>query len=1591
MRQLACALASRHYLLFLFVYGGGVNSPLHAQSFCGSIARDSSLLLQQALQSGEQLFYDRFGNVYAEQELAISHYPNALRSDCNSGYYTLSFVGNWELNEVATICAVFNYLSTLINPADPDQMPPIEILVKKEAIGPGVAGTGTPFFEAVCGIGDSRILAQLNDPYFEPYPIGFFVGEMTIDTRDWHTLDEDLPIIEPTDSPVDPNYLDLYTVALHEALHILGFASRIQMDGDALDGFYSRWDSFLFSVPENADILLPDPDPAPDEPECCDRHAFNADDFPYMPTPFANGCNLQLAFRDNDGNIVAPVNVGNYFDFDDTDGANLFLNKLSHLDRSCSDELSLPLADYVMHPGVVVGEDRRILTDAEKTILCQLGYHVNYDIGGTTEECVQECEVFTNPDGYTLFLLGEPNATLTIPLSGILNDVAGILNNDVVPEGASISFDFDCGFSQGLTFAFNGSTQQLSVTADANETGLYSFCYTVSSCDGICRAERITLLVRNQPIEIECNDPECNILCFGDFEDFFDDADNSSGDNYFYQFGGVVPSFQFSESGGNSPDIQKINGNNILHLGKGCPDCHWESVYLPLSDPIADGCEVTVTFNASAWHSDGTPTYNPALSFFALSGQPCEAFPFAAINCVSSETSFCGLSAANMTGGCGQAILFDYPAMPQYSFTWTNNTGQDMTNILLTIAHAGDFNLSVQSYIDNINVFLKCQDQIHVQAADQIICSDTHVTIPYEICYLPEDGTSPPNESITVTIDANIEDLPGISVNSGGVFEGNGQATVIFNPAEQPCPTIDLSLYVADAFVNNTQVTIALEAWNTAGLCTFGASSGMEVVLTIEDCEEPDPELTCLEAFIFTVKPTDLNVVPLIEHGVSRPSYMVAANATWTQGIGNNPFNAISTLAFNTDLVVPAGVTLTIDNMELRFAPSRRILVQPGGWLKINNGMLDGVCETMWQGIQVQGLGINTAPTPTNPVGRLTLTDGEVRNALFGVAVMNLAQLNTNAIAAFDWIPDNPYTNISSLVMPILWQTPARNTAGGQISVTGTDFIDCFQGINLSWSRHLNYSITNAEFLQQAANLQFPFDNPAGRAEAGISVLWANKVLVSGCHFDGPKYGVRANDALTLAVSSCHLENNLTGVSARQILSSMEQSNALKGNHFDNCQLAVQTDGMDFNAIGGNFVNANGNSQNIYATSAGFYLRGSNTKATNNQIHRTDFGIILNQSDLEGTAIYGNLVNNSKQAVVVEGDNGSAEFKCNHLLDYTIAGLDLRPFAPSNGILPQQGDCLIDEPAANTFIPGLASGSFDIRLSPSLPSGEAVQDLLYHDVNASLLTIDDFSPVGNYLHTDCNPMDLNEYCSSEGLTSLDDVDEYIGIGQMQDRRLAKKVLQLLADSQYNQAVSLLHQYNNSLLAKRRLVPHKIAKDSTAIARNLLAQIIADSEENTRFKQLHSLLADLKESGRDLFGLTNNEEQLLRDIAASRTKTSYKAQGLLYARRGTEYGVVMPTLANGGENWYTAFKADEQTWEISPNPAANTINLKHHLQDGETGKLTLYDLTGRPLAVYEFVGENTQHIDTSPYPPGLYVYTVKVGERPLEQGKLAIIR
>ncbi len=78
--------------------------------------------------------------------------------------------------------------------------------------------------------------------------------------------------------------------------------------------------------------------------------------------------------------------------------------------------------------------------------------------------------------------------------------------------------------------------------------------------------------------------------------------------------------------------------------------------------------------------------------------------------------------------------------------------------------------------------------------------------------------------------------------------------------------------------------------------------------------------------------------------------------------------------------------------------------------------------------------------------------------------------------------------------------------------------------------------------------------------------------------------------------------------------------------------------------------------------------------------------------------------------------------------------------------------------------------------------------------------------------------------------------------------------------------------------------------------------------------------------------------------------------------------------------------------VFPNPANDKLNIAIHLEEGQTGKLNVYDLTGK-LVLTSDIHSNTDvtEISTVSLNEGIYIYKLNINNATLNTGKLSIIR
>ena len=717
--------------IFLIVFLINISHVAFGQNaFCGVITKEGGTSgTENQANSGEEFeIMDRFGNGYSSEEIAVSAISGNIWEGCNSGFFQLYFTEDWlpeenidDMQYMETICQVFQDVSQHISNEAPDK--PVLISVRKTSDGDYLAAA-SPIFHNTCGIARNAIEISIKSPN-AGFPDNssnnmFYHGYLFVDiTNPYFTLAED------ENGGIGTEEFDLYSVILHEALHLLGFASNVGFNGGG--GNFTTWDSHLFSENENAFLITPDPNS-----QCCNAVEFNEDVFPNLHCDLEGGCELNITFS-NGQESLAPVNsienVGTLF-AEGCDNPNqtceeielgecfsingLIRNKYSHLDISCTlgfpyvwnnPNLPTDLERYVIHDVFAPQELRRTITTTEWEILCQLGYSI---IGGPwpqnqlffVEGCDETpCGVIVNDDG-PFFINLDCSNTIRIPW-------ADLLANDVFNDDVTINF-LQNSIGE-FTITVDEDNQFIEIEASEPSLFLQRIRYEIESCDGVCDNGDFSIFAIEKQVPHNCCPQDCNLVCFGDFEDFFSVIGNSNAGNGSYFNQTALRPFSFLESVQNSPDINQIfiNGesNNILHLRT--VSIFTEGIYIPLTESVAPNQKVEICFDRTT-PLESIPTF---MHLFGLTDIPCiqPNIP----ECTTDGFDICntGIFAYCLTPDLPSGIPVLHSSNPfnlqTICIEYENVYNEDIDYIMIFLdgeLQNSSQNFNVNAYIDNFQV-----------------------------------------------------------------------------------------------------------------------------------------------------------------------------------------------------------------------------------------------------------------------------------------------------------------------------------------------------------------------------------------------------------------------------------------------------------------------------------------------------------------------------------------------------------------------------------------------------------------------------------------------------------------------------------------------------------------------------------------------------------------------------------------------------------------------------------------------------------------------------------------------------------------------
>lgn len=563
---------------------------------------------------------DRFGRNINKLDLKITQLTGGqsilpYSNDCIKQYFHLYFIdpAGTGFNHAtlgaarqAVACKVFEDLAAWIQPTNINNQ--VNIVI-------GEVPWATPFTSTVLGEGSAiylypqtlpctgiidglpwKSIISGTDPYtntpgFNEYQIGggntFAHGVIRVNwAQNFSTL---LGAATPS------NEYDLYSVMLHEALHMLGITGMITQSGAGglISTGYSRFD---LGLTNNTGAYLINNSLGNN----CYCYSYNT------AISSTSGC-TSIRYRGNglDLPVYAPAIWA--------DGSSL-----THFDNTCT-----PVAPYVMQPGLAMGVQRRTPELTEGIVMCSLGYNINAAYGvavsgviNNTRNGYSACT--NNPfgivgadDGVNAGGLITYNVAYNTPFT-----TSNILNNDFADACANNRpTGFDClevltpGIAVNNLVNNGNGTVTLSPPIGFSGNVVVRYRPLCGTNFGSYAYIYFYVLPAGCTSSISCPATGCNMVCNGDFDAFSTGCD----------FGCYASNFRTSYPSPFGFQVETLNNTTDVILANASYSCDAGTAGNNTSSNVRYSCPR----DPDCYHNPSNPTYNPVANVTPHSGTTC--------------------------------------------------------------------------------------------------------------------------------------------------------------------------------------------------------------------------------------------------------------------------------------------------------------------------------------------------------------------------------------------------------------------------------------------------------------------------------------------------------------------------------------------------------------------------------------------------------------------------------------------------------------------------------------------------------------------------------------------------------------------------------------------------------------------------------------------------------------------------------------------------------------------------------------------------------------------------------------------------------
>lgn len=857
-------------LIIIFSFLGNIN--LFSQT-CGSISRInskpsiSSILSESSLEKYK--LKDRFGNEYlfddlkikGKSSISIPGAANTIQYSCNAGLFNLEFVqeinSTYGFSNIAhrdVVCQVFTDISRLLHDINPSNINRVNLLIASEAsINTTIGGVSMSAGANSVGSSFNIIDNSLNNAFIDNATYSTIKNgknsyENLINNNPQNSYDfyHGVLLVNFSSSSyytnlngktIASNQTDLYSIVLHEAMHILGLTSFLDQNGNSIIGnkLFSRYDNFLYKSTLSQKLL--------------NQNASN-----YAITKTVS--NLALSCTSPNNLIFNGTSLTNQPVFTNSiwqNGVNLNHFGCSGSGFCSSSSYALPSNKSVLTPcsGTGINFLKRHPSQNEVYALCDLGYKLKAvsgvyaygdqswndttfgDIYQTYSSCTEPCIAVGGHDTFY-----RPYAS-----SFTINYTTSILNNDIPTTsvvGRIYLLDTSIGSitttSSGFTFIPNPnhySTEiNLAYFPKCNATGILG------------TATYITIFCNYNSVLPCYNNNECNYICNGTFEESIDPNAWSNFVVYDPHTMNTVDLYR------NKGDF-KCRRDHIQNYWHGCTTdsgCHFQT---KSTQPSYNGGNQFIGMGANQIYSEGVhfklrkPVFYDTTKSFHLKFQakvPMGGCKAVKIYVVANDSAPLPRPSALFykkistwmcnTGYCpiiGSALIAATVNFVDYDIQISQPPlGDSFTDIIVYLAldtiSPGE-GAPYYAYFDNFELYDSLAPKVVISSNPSTYtpCTDTSHTINYTVC--TTNTTFLNTDSITIQLN-----LPsGINIDSGSSFDSSGRVIIPKNTISNAgCSTLVLKYSFNTTIDYSNSYNIGI-GYSSRGYCGEYESSLVKV------------------------------------------------------------------------------------------------------------------------------------------------------------------------------------------------------------------------------------------------------------------------------------------------------------------------------------------------------------------------------------------------------------------------------------------------------------------------------------------------------------------------------------------------------------------------------------------------------------------------------------------------------------------------------------------------------------------------------------------------------------------------------------------